>query len=146
MNRMTDPYREWDVAYLLGSLSVAEREEYERHLDRCAACRGEVTALSGLPGVMSALPRAQAADLLSPGTSSPAARILRLRNAARGSRRTAYVWIVVALIAVAIAVVLAISVLSHPRRESHFHDADGRESGLRDPCTQGKLDAGKALS
>lgn len=108
MNSKTDPYREWDVAYLLGSLSTAERTEYERHLETCAACKGEVGGLADLPSVLSALSRDQAAELLTAGTPSPAVRILRLRKAARSSRRTARAWIAVVLIA--IAVVLAISV------------------------------------
>ncbi|MGC7097853.1 zf-HC2 domain-containing protein [Amycolatopsis lurida] len=62
---MADPYREWDVAYMLGSLSPAERREYELHLSGCEGCASEVTALAGLPGIMSAVPREQAAGLLA---------------------------------------------------------------------------------
>jgi anti-sigma factor RsiW len=32
MNDSVDKYREWDAAYVLGSLSTDERREYERHL------------------------------------------------------------------------------------------------------------------
>ena len=99
MKPMTDPYREWDVAYLLGSLSPAEQKEYERHLGTCAACKSEVAALDGLTSIMSALPRAQAAELLPRGTPSPEAK---------GPRTRARVWIAVVL--VAIAAVLAVSV------------------------------------
>ena len=37
-----DPYAMWDAAYVLGSLSSAERREYEAHLVTCRQCRSLV--------------------------------------------------------------------------------------------------------
>ncbi len=34
-----DEYALWDAAYVLGSLSCADRREFEEHLNTCASCR-----------------------------------------------------------------------------------------------------------
>ena len=52
MNELVDKYREWDAAYVLGSLSTDERREYERHLTGCAVCTGAVAELAGMPGFL----------------------------------------------------------------------------------------------
>jgi hypothetical protein len=46
------PYEMWDGAYVLGSLSPAERREFEAHLDGCVACSRAVRDLAGLPGLL----------------------------------------------------------------------------------------------
>ncbi|HEU4363285.1 MAG TPA: carotenoid oxygenase family protein [Mycobacterium sp.] len=48
-------YATWDAAYVLGSLSAADRREFETHLDRCTSCRGAVTELADLPALLSLL-------------------------------------------------------------------------------------------
>ncbi|MFI6674959.1 anti-sigma factor family protein [Kribbella sp. NPDC050470] len=53
---MSDPYREWDAAYLLGALSAQERREYEEHLLTCDECSAEVASLSDMPMALAALP------------------------------------------------------------------------------------------
>ncbi|MEU8223425.1 zf-HC2 domain-containing protein [Kribbella sp. NPDC048915] len=60
---MSDPYRDWDAAYLLGALSAKDRRLYEEHLSACAECSAAVASLAGVPGVLAALPadRAMAA-------------------------------------------------------------------------------------
>ncbi|GBE66880.1 anti-sigma-L factor RslA [Mycobacterium sp. MFM001] len=45
----------WDAAYVLGSLSDADRHEFEAHLRDCASCRGAVAELSGMPALLSRL-------------------------------------------------------------------------------------------
>ncbi|BBZ35162.1 anti-sigma factor family protein [Mycolicibacterium confluentis] len=52
-----DPYELWDAAYVLGSLSTAQRHEYERHLAGCAGCREAVSAISGMPALLALLDR-----------------------------------------------------------------------------------------
>jgi hypothetical protein len=42
----------WDGSYVLGSLSPAERREFESHLDGCEACSRAVRDLAGLPGLL----------------------------------------------------------------------------------------------
>ncbi|MDQ6641806.1 MAG: zf-HC2 domain-containing protein [Actinomycetota bacterium] len=41
-----------DGAYVLGSLSPAERLEYEQHLEECPDCSRAVRELAGLPGLL----------------------------------------------------------------------------------------------
>jgi anti-sigma factor RsiW len=46
--------------YVLGASTPGDRRRYEAHLGSCAACRGEVTALAGLPGLLRRLNAAEA--------------------------------------------------------------------------------------
>jgi putative zinc finger protein len=50
-----DKYVTWDAAYVLGSLSSAERREYELHLETCYRCRAAVAELSGMPALLAML-------------------------------------------------------------------------------------------
>ncbi len=50
-----DRYATWDAAYVLGSLSSAERREYEAHLETCDRCRAAVADLSGMPALLAML-------------------------------------------------------------------------------------------
>ena len=52
----TDPYREWDAAYVLGALAPAERREFEEHLAVCDACRTAVGELAGMPALLGMVP------------------------------------------------------------------------------------------
>jgi RNA polymerase sigma-70 factor (ECF subfamily) len=62
-----DPYSSWDAAYVLGSLTAAERREYEQHVDGCDACRNRLAELSGLPGLLSLVGR----GAVDPDASEP---------------------------------------------------------------------------
>lgn len=46
------PYELWDGSYVLGSLSPADRREFETHLDGCATCSRSLRDLAGLPGLL----------------------------------------------------------------------------------------------
>jgi hypothetical protein len=50
-----DRYLTWDAAYVLGSLTSAERREFETHLETCARCRAAVAELSGVPALLAKL-------------------------------------------------------------------------------------------
>jgi anti-sigma factor RsiW len=52
-----DEYAMWDAAYVLGSLSSAERREFEAHLTGCPLCRSAVGELNGMPALLSRLDR-----------------------------------------------------------------------------------------
>jgi RNA polymerase sigma-70 factor (ECF subfamily) len=107
VNSPTDPYREWDVAYVLGSLSPAEREEYEEHLSTCDSCTATVAALDGIPGILSVVPREQAVELLD--EDAPVDLMPGLARAARSSRRWSRIRIGAALVgAAAVGAVLAV--------------------------------------
>src|ERR1700761_6543692 len=51
----THDYATWDAAYVLGSLSPADRREYEAHLSVCPLCDQAVGELSGMPALLSKL-------------------------------------------------------------------------------------------
>ena len=63
MNSDPDRYYTWDAAYVLGSLSPAERREYEEHLAGCPACQTAVSELAGIPGLLAQVPPEDAALL-----------------------------------------------------------------------------------
>jgi hypothetical protein len=48
-----DPFESFDAAYVLGSLSPADREAFEAHLAGCADCSESVAALAALPALLS---------------------------------------------------------------------------------------------
>lgn len=52
MTHQTDPYADWDGAYVLGALSPDDRREYEQHLKTCELCSRAVGELAGIPGVL----------------------------------------------------------------------------------------------
>jgi anti-sigma factor RsiW len=64
-------YAMWDAAYVLGSLSAAERREFEQHMAACPACREAVADLSGVPALLSQLDRQEVAAMDEPGATPP---------------------------------------------------------------------------
>jgi anti-sigma factor RsiW len=48
-------YATWDAAYILGSLSSADRHEFEAHMSACPICSQSVNELSGIPALLSKL-------------------------------------------------------------------------------------------
>jgi hypothetical protein len=113
VNSPTDPYREWDVAYVLGSLSPAEQEEYEEHLSTCDSCTAAAAALDGIPGILSVVPREQAVELLDEDTQAD--MMPSLARAARSSRRWSRIRIGTALVgAAAVGAVLAVVLRADP--------------------------------
>ena len=96
-------YAELDGAYVLGALSPAERQEYEKHLATCADCARSVRELAGLPGLLArvdpvVLEPPPAAEPV-PGTLLPAL----VREVRRARRRR-----LVATVAVAAAAAVAV--------------------------------------
>jgi len=63
-------YATWDAAYVLGSLSAADRREFELHMAQCPACREAVAELSGVPALLSQLDRAEVAAISESGTTA----------------------------------------------------------------------------
>ena len=101
---MTDPFREWDVAYVLGSLSPGDRQAYERHLDACPSCEREVCLLVGTAGLLSRVPADWAVQSLQPSEALPATVLPRLVRTAR--RRRLAVTATAVLVAAVIGAVL----------------------------------------
>lgn len=107
----TDRYREWDAAYVIGSLSPAERREYEQHLSTCAECAAQVSSLAGLAGPLAAVSREQAYALLDDGApATPTVLPALLQRAERERRRARWRTAVVAVAAAAVAAAVALAV------------------------------------
>jgi anti-sigma factor RsiW len=106
MMAATDPYRQWDAAYVLGALSAKERLEFELHLASCQECSAAVAELAGVPGLLAKVPESEV------GATGPAAPDLlpKLARAARRHRiRVRILTVGTAAIAAAAAAVLAIA-------------------------------------
>ncbi|TCC28078.1 anti-sigma factor family protein [Kribbella speibonae] len=113
---MSDPYREWDAAYLLGALSAKDRRAYEEHLHTCEECSTGVASLAGIPGVLAALPadRALATITAEPPNLLPGL----VRNVQRDRRRQRIRFGALTTgIAVAAAVIGAVVVVPLTRNE-----------------------------
>lgn len=83
------PYAMWDAAYVLGSLSAADRREYEEHLADCPACRSAVADISGVPALLSQLDRDSVTALdPGPGAAMPDLLPSLLAGVHRRRRRT----------------------------------------------------------
>lgn len=97
-------YAHLDGPFVLGSLSAAERAEYERHLAGCEACSAGVRDIAGLPGLMGRVPlevlEPAGEDEPPPETLLPAL-VAEVRRTRRRTVRT------VALAAAAAAAVIA---------------------------------------
>ena len=116
-------YAEWDAAYAIGALSMAERREFEAHLEQCPLCRRAVAELAPAVAVLPRLSvqdvaALEAGDVENDATSDAAARadIVSLARERRRRRRAAR-WIAVAaavLVVVGVAVPLGISAMSAP--------------------------------
>ncbi|WP_067477958.1 anti-sigma factor family protein [Nocardia amamiensis] len=132
MTDITDDYTTWDGPYVLGSLTRAERLEYERHLAGCTECRAAVAELAGLPGMLALveteialamieLPAETVASMpppppmpqLPPMSQLPTAPTppTRLADAAeRRNRRSRWTTVGVAVAAAAAAVAIAVPI------------------------------------
>lgn len=111
-----DRYRDWDAAYILGSLSGTERREYERHLNDCDECRAAVAEFVGLPGLLAQVPAADAQRLLGEPVTTPAPSVLdrlaaRVADARRRTRvKIAGLVAAAALVAAATAVAIPLAI------------------------------------
>ena len=93
MNSDPDRYYTWDAAYVLGSLSPAERREYEEHLAGCPVCQTAVSELAGMPGLLAQVPpedaallAAASADVLDDGPPPGMLAAVKSRQAGRRRR------------------------------------------------------------
>ena len=68
----THEYAMWDAAYVLGSLSPAERREFETHMGTCKPCRQAVAEISGMPALLSRLDKDDVAAIDEHGQAESA--------------------------------------------------------------------------
>jgi anti-sigma factor RsiW len=66
-------YATWDAAYVLGSLSPADRREFEAHLSVCPLCTRAVAEISGMPALLSKLDSETVAAIGPDQTAEPPA-------------------------------------------------------------------------
>jgi hypothetical protein len=115
--------------YVLGALEPGERAEVERHLATCPGCRGELTELAPLPGLLGrlSLPEVPTAVPASAAADQPAAqpgpdlldRVLhqaaavRAAEAAPPAARRRWRWLVAAAAAVVLLAGGGIAVARH---------------------------------
>jgi Putative zinc-finger len=110
-----DRYTTWDAAYVLGSLSSAERREYEAHLETCDRCRAAVGDISGMPALLAMLDaddvRALAKEQPEPPPLRPEVRtqvLDKVRWRRRRSRILTYGAVGLAAALLAVGLVIAV--------------------------------------
>ena len=123
----TDPYTEWDAAYVLGSLSATERREFEQHVAECDSCAQSVAELAGLPGLLGKVPAEDALALSeAPGIPMPPTLLPRLVRSARRRQRQARAYVaggIIAAAAVAAALVLVLPTVLPAAEQSQSVEA-----------------------
>lgn len=137
MNQVVDKYREWDAAYVLGSLSTDERREYERHLANCPACTNAVAELAGMPGFLMKIDANTAGALVSApdGGNVFALPLEPIQSLARAAikRKASLRRRTVAGMAVAASFVMVIGLLVG----SNLHSSDNSPGGQATVLTAG---------
>ncbi|WP_433165415.1 anti-sigma factor family protein [Kribbella sp. CA-247076] len=113
---MSDPYKEWDAAYLLGALSAKDRRAYEEHLRTCDECSAGVASLADVPRSLAALPDDRA---LATITANPPNLLPGLVRAVQQDtrKRRLRIGLVMAAVATAAAVVGAVVAIPLSREE-----------------------------
>jgi hypothetical protein len=110
----SDEYALWDAAYVLGSLSDADRREFEAHLRDCRLCRQSVDQLSGMPALLGQLTLDEVAAIDDGGSDAlppPSPRVLTSLLAKVNCRRR-NVRLVTWTVAAAAAAVMVVGVLA----------------------------------
>lgn len=105
--------RDWDAAFLLGSLSADDRRLYERHRAECEVCASSVAELAGLPGLLAKVSAAEAEGLLERTPQQAPDLMPRLAGHVARRRRRVRRW-ALALTVGAIAAAVAIGAVVVP--------------------------------
>lgn len=122
------PYAMWDAAYVLGSLSAADRREFEGHLAGCRNCRHAVAEIIGVPALLSQLDGDCVAAIndADGAVPQPPANLLptlltEVHRRRRRSRWTA--WVATAAAAVLVGIGVLIGVGGFAQAPSPPHEA-----------------------
>lgn len=122
----THPYAMWDAAYVLGSLSAADRREFEGHLAGCPECRDAVADISGVPALLSQLDGncvAAINDADGPVPQPPVyllpSLLTEVRRRRRRSRLTAWAATAAAAALMGFGVLIGVGGFSHPGAPEH---------------------------
>jgi hypothetical protein len=113
--RGDDPYAMWDAAYVLGSLSGAQRREFEAHLATCPRCSAAVAELSGIPALLAHLTVEEVEALDGPAADEPPLRpevldslLAKVEWRRRRTRRISMITLAAAAAVLAVALVVGI--------------------------------------
>ncbi|WP_227999939.1 anti-sigma factor [Mycolicibacterium sp. P1-5] len=107
----THPYALWDAAYVLGSLSTAERRAFEAHIEGCASCADAVSDLGGMRALLSQIDRGYVDTLDEADKQAglpPVRNELLTKVNTRRRRSRAATWTLSAAAAVAIGLFVAV--------------------------------------
>jgi hypothetical protein len=112
-------FAEWDAAYVVGAMSIAERRQFEDHLADCPECRRAVAELSPTIGLLSRVSPERAASIdaaladgqvdLGGPDSSVRAEVVSLGERRALRRRRAW-WLTAAAAVVLVVAAIAIPV------------------------------------
>jgi anti-sigma factor RsiW len=115
-----DEYTMWDAAYVLGSLSSAERREFEAHTADCPLCRSAVGELIGMPALLSQLDRDEMAAIdeadrsgVKPFLSDELLPMLLAKVSWRRRRSRIVTWTAGAAAAAVLAIGVLVGVAGH---------------------------------
>ncbi|MGV0626947.1 anti-sigma factor family protein [Mycolicibacter minnesotensis] len=109
----------WDAAYVLGSLSAADRREFEAHLTGCLECNSAVAKLSGVPALLSQLDGAGVAagstdtEELRPPAELLPALLTEMRRRRRRTRLWSWAVTAAAAAFVVVGVLIGTGALTH---------------------------------
>jgi anti-sigma-K factor RskA len=124
-----------DGAYVLGALSPADRQAFERHLPGCADCTRAVGELAGLPGLLGSVEASvieqEEVDDPVPATLLPA--LYREVRQARRRRTWAAAGLAAAAAAVAVVAVVALTAGQDGRDEASAPTDPEASSSPADP-------------
>ena len=125
---MSCPYAQDPAAYVIGSLSPAERLEFEKHLGECDACTGAIRELAGLPGLLG---RVEPSVLEQPVVDRPVPDTLLptlSRQVRSARRRRTLIGAGVAVAVVAVLVPVLVLQLGGPDRAQPDNPGDNSDS------------------
>lgn len=121
MNETVDPFRSWDAAYVLGSLGMDDRREYERHLLSCPACTKAVGEIAGIPGILMKISPETALALLNESSDNEENFELHEKNVVQSLAKAAVArkhrirqrFVAVSSVAAALLMVIGIGIGTH---------------------------------
>lgn len=133
-----DPVRLSLGAYVIGALDATERAEVEAHLATCPACREELVALAGLPGLLGRISEreATATEVIDTPASLLERTLGELTRRRRAHRRRLSAAVAAAVIVIAAAGAgTAITYPTSPSRSPAIHRSTGQRVSAVNPAT-----------
>ncbi|MCI2422404.1 zf-HC2 domain-containing protein [Saccharopolyspora sp. K220] len=108
----TDPFADFDAAYVLGALSPEDRSAFEEHMTTCDACADSVRLLAGVPGLLAQVDAHQVSA--EPAPSDQLSKLATEVQRTRRRRLLATAAAAAAGLLICLALVLATPLTEHP--------------------------------